>query len=193
VDAGANWNAVNTGLTNNSVRTLAINPTSSSIVYAGTYGGGIFKSVDAGANWSADNADLTDGYVYSLAINPTSSSIVYAGTYSHGVFKTSFWVGDFNGDGNPDILWRNTSTGLIVVWYMNGGTIIGSADIAVITGSTWQIVGTGDFNGDGKADILWRNTSTGANEIWEMNGATVIGVAIIDTVSDQNWKIVGPK
>jgi len=29
-------------------------------------------------------------------------------------------VGDFNGDGRADILWRNSSTGENYVWLMNG-------------------------------------------------------------------------
>ncbi len=33
-------------------------------------------------------------------------------------------VGDFNGDGKSDILWRHTS-GVNYVWYMNGVTPIG--------------------------------------------------------------------
>jgi hypothetical protein len=29
-------------------------------------------------------------------------------------------VGDFNGDGKADILWQNTSTGMVTMWLMNG-------------------------------------------------------------------------
>jgi len=29
-------------------------------------------------------------------------------------------IADFNADGKPDVLWRNTATGLVAVWYMNG-------------------------------------------------------------------------
>ena len=170
---------------------LAINPTTPSTLYAGTYGTGVFKSTDAGASWSADNADLADPYVFSLAINPTSPSIVYAGTYG-GVFKTSFLVGDFDGDGKSDILWRNTSSGQNAVWYMNGATVTG---VSVFTGSTdqnWTIVGVGDFNNDGLPDILWRNTSTGENEVWYMNGVMVTGVAFLPYLDPASgWSIVG--
>ena len=34
-------------------------------------------------------------------------------------------TGDFNSDGKPDILWRNTSTGQNGVWYMDGVNVIG--------------------------------------------------------------------
>ena len=42
---------------------------------------------------------------------------------------------DFNSDGKPDILWRNTATGENAYWYMNGTTIAGSASILTRPGS----------------------------------------------------------
>jgi len=40
--------------------------------------------------------------------------------------------------GHTDILWRNTTTGDVVVWFMNGGAIASSADYGVIPAS-WII------------------------------------------------------
>ena len=34
-------------------------------------------------------------------------------------------TGDFNGDGMPDLLWRNPPTGLIAVTFMNGVAVTG--------------------------------------------------------------------
>src|SRR5262249_36609184 len=42
IDAGATWNAVNTGLTTPHVSSLAIDAQNSSRLYAGTIGGGVF-------------------------------------------------------------------------------------------------------------------------------------------------------
>lgn len=52
VNGGKSWKAVNTGVTKTDVRFLAIDPTDSRIVYAGTWGGGLFipdlrRTVDA--------------------------------------------------------------------------------------------------------------------------------------------------
>ena len=33
-------------------------------------------------------------------------------------------VGDFNGDGKADILWRQNGTGNASIWLMNGGTVL---------------------------------------------------------------------
>jgi hypothetical protein len=50
-------------------------------------------------------------------------------------------VGDFNADGNQDILWRNTSTGANYVWYMDGVTHLSGASIDTLSDLTWSIVG----------------------------------------------------
>ena len=102
-------------------------------------------------------------------------------------------IADFDGDGNPDILWRNTTSGQNAVWYLDGVTVTGSAVLDSMADQTWTIVGTGDFNGDGKPDILWRNTTSGQNAVWYLNGVTVTGFAVLNSMTDQTWQIVGPK
>jgi hypothetical protein len=56
-------------------------------IYAGTLGGGVFKSINGGGNWSALNTGLTNTNVYALAINPAMPSIIHAGTNGGGVFS----------------------------------------------------------------------------------------------------------
>ncbi len=82
-------------------------------------------------------------------------------------------VGDFNGDGKADIVWRDASG---AVWLMGGSTLIASADLGVVP-LDWTIERVGDFNGDGKTDILWRNAS-GSIGIWLMNGTSVSAYAV---------------
>jgi hypothetical protein len=100
-------------------------------------------------------------------------------------------TGDFDSDGQLDILWRNSSTGQNAVWFMNGTNYLSSANLTTVSDTTWDIVGTGYFNADGCVDILWRQRTTGANVIWFMNGITQIGSTYIQGQSDLNWKIVG--
>ena len=40
-------------------------------------------------------------------------------------------VGDFNGDGKADILWRNTD-GSVAIWLMNGLTQVSGAGLGVV-------------------------------------------------------------
>ncbi len=56
-------------------------------------------------------------------------------------------VGDFNGDGNPDIVWRNSATGETVVWYMQGVLRLGAEALQTLP-PPWNIIKIGDFGGD---------------------------------------------
>jgi microcystin-dependent protein len=108
-------------------------------------------------------------------------------------------IGDFNGDGKADIIWRNTVTGEVAQWQMNGSTITGSGDLnaggaAAMPGASWSVAGVGDFNADGNADILWRDSSGSLVE-WLMNGTSIIGSAAVTSggvaVSpDPSWHVV---
>jgi hypothetical protein len=101
-------------------------------------------------------------------------------------------TGDFNKDGNVDILWRyNGSGGYNVVWYMNGVSWTGSAELISVGDISWQIMGTGDYDNDGNIDILWRyNGAGGSNVIWYMNGVTWASSAELIPVPDLSWRIV---
>jgi photosystem II stability/assembly factor-like uncharacterized protein len=71
------------------ISTLAIDPQTPSTVYAGTLGGGVFKSTNGGGIWTAVNSGLTSTNVNALAIDPQTPATVYAGTSGGGVFKST--------------------------------------------------------------------------------------------------------
>jgi hypothetical protein len=88
------------------------------------------------------------------------------------------------GDGNTDIIWRNTATDVNAVWFLpqphwydaaltkRDGRIspFGSA----CASPCWRIVATADFNRDGQPDLLWRDQASGQNAIWLMQGTNVL-------------------
>jgi hypothetical protein len=39
-------------------------------------------------------------------------------------------VGDFDGNGKADVLWRNATTGDVSIWLMDGATIVTNGSIA---------------------------------------------------------------
>jgi hypothetical protein len=47
-------------------------------------------------------------------------------------------TGDYNADGKSDILWRNTTTGQVVVWFINGTATSGGGSPGSAT-IDWQI------------------------------------------------------
>ena len=67
-------------------------------------------------------------------------------------------VGDFNGDGRSDILWRNVN-GQLSNWLgtASGGYAINDIHAFADVPTDWQIRGVGDFDGDGRDDILWQS------------------------------------
>jgi hypothetical protein len=68
------------------IKTLAIDPQTPTTLYAGTSGGGVFKSTNGGASWN--QTGLTNVSVLSLAIDPQTPATLYAGTYESSVFKS---------------------------------------------------------------------------------------------------------
>lgn len=95
--------------------------------------------------------------------------------------------GDFTGDGKPDLVLWNASTGQRALWEFDGTTR--TAVSALPTGSTaWQIMTTADFNQDGHPDLIFQNFSTGGRTIWLMNGPA--RSSIIDLpVGLTTWRI----
>ncbi len=69
------------------IYTLAVDQADPDVLFAGTQGGGVFKSTDGGASWSPVNDGLRDLYVRALAIDPETPSTVYAGT-QRGLHKS---------------------------------------------------------------------------------------------------------
>lgn len=92
-------------------------------------------------------------------------------------FSNTDWhiegTGDFNKDGNVDILWRNYHTGDNMIWPMNGTRYEMSTPVLSlprVSDLDWHIKGVGDYNKDGNVDIVWQNYRTGGIGIWLMNG-----------------------
>lgn len=94
-----------------------------------------------------------------------------------------------NGDGKADILWRNSTTGQVYIWLMNGTTLTSSGSLGSVS-SDWSIAGVGDFDGNGTSDMLWRNSTTGQVYIWFINGTTMSGGGSVSYVTS-DWVIQG--
>lgn len=101
--------------------------------------------------------------------------------------------GDFNADGNSDILWQNSTNGALDVSLMNGatGTPTAVTYTTFVPSTNFTAVGTGDFNGDGKSDILLRNNTTGDAVVLFMNGATETGSPLTVTGPGAGWTLSG--
>lgn len=95
---------------------------------------------------------------------------------------------DINGDCRADLLWRNSATGDIVAWYLNGTTVIGTGTFPRVSDPNWQLMSTADVNRDGLLDLIWRNSATGQNVVWYLSGTAVIGTGTFPN-SDPAWQL----
>ena len=98
-------------------------------------------------------------------------------------------IGDFNGDGRDDVLFR---FGPYVNLYFakEGGDFAPDSLLTLSVPTEWKIAGVGDFNGDGYADLLWRNAG-GALSNW-LGGASGFtnNDANAFTVVGTDWTVV---
>lgn len=77
------WN--DKGPAGTTINVLAVNPTTSAILYAGS-NAGVYKSDDSGTTWTL--VGLAGSSINALAIDPVTPATVYAGTDA-GAFKTT--------------------------------------------------------------------------------------------------------
>ena len=136
------------------------------------------------------NTITGENYLYpmdGLTIKPTEG---YLRTVAD-LNWTVVGIGDFDGDGKADILWRNTNTGENYVYLMDGRSIKqGEGYVRSVADLNWTVAGIGDFDADGKADIVWRNTSTGENYLYPMDGRAIkSSEGYVRTVADLTWQI----
>ena len=155
--------------------------------YIGTSPTGYVTSVPPGVEttWTAiGTGDITGDAISDVVwFEPASGQVaiwimggpstIASTTFPASVGAGSGWqiqgVGDMDGDSFADILWRNTSTGEVLVWYMkSNGTIDQAISYGVIP-TSYQIRGLADVDGDWIKDIVWFQPSTGQVVLWKMN------------------------
>ena len=107
---------------------------------------------------------------------------------------------DMNGDGKPDLVWRNYDTtgvdaGKVVFWFMDKDKILSTMTLTTkVIDPNWHIVGAGDFDGDGKADLAWANYATKTIYIWYLSGGNTTDLvsngAVKFNANDTNTAII---
>src|SRR5665213_3328636 len=138
--------------------TPIISPTSGyNAVYAVTVSG-IAGNGSLGLNL-VNTAGIVDASGTPMATQSNSAIFQAAIDYAAGLNPFSVTVGDFNGDGEADLVVANFNSGGVSVLLGNGnGTF--QAAVSYDTGSNPRSVAVGDFNGDGKADLAVANSNS---------------------------------
>ena len=157
--------------------------------------------------WTVYGAyDFTgDGYcdiMFRSKLADTEYAVGFYDMAEGGTFKTMGWgvtaewdlaqVGDFNGNGVADILWRNSDTGYHGLWL--DGTNQWVALPYSYLSPDQTIFGAGDVNGDGCDEILI--DSAGTLGAWDVSGV-IAGTSEAPAWSEfgvcltSDWSVVG--
>ena len=95
-------------------------------------------------------------------------------------------LGDFNGDGQTDLLQRNTN-GAVGCFFTSGETT--GWNYFASLGDEWQIVAIGDLNGDGRDDVVLKHDAGFAGSWLTQDDYSMVW-ANLDTLSS-GYEIVG--
>jgi photosystem II stability/assembly factor-like uncharacterized protein len=169
------WSVANNGLPlfgaspfqHQRVTALMVDPTNSSVVYAGIEFGQVYKTTDGGANWSDFSTGLpgppgsSPGQLLNIAINPTNTSILYVACQNDGVFKTT----------NGGTSWSAVNTGLtstavrdVIIDPQTPTTlyaaVFGGVNKSTNSGSTWSDISTGITTSQIKSIVIDPQTTS---------------------------------
>ncbi len=153
-NGGGQWANVSNGIGNQRIAALMVDPEAeqsslekpdpAATLYAGTLGGGMFRSEDSSNSWTQVNTGLIGNNVAAVVFDATDSSVAYAGMSGGGVFTTtdgSTWSAASAGLPGARIssLAIDPATPTRVFASTHGAGVFASADGA----TTWTPAGTG--------------------------------------------------
>ncbi len=108
-------------------------------------------------------------------------------------------AGNFDQDGESEMLWRNAVTGGFAFWDLTGEiaqssfvdlTVLGLGNQGALADLNWQIKAVADFDNDGKQEVVWRNEVTGQNALWTLNGNVLESSVFLPELGLTDWDIV---
>lgn len=133
--------------------------------------------------------DYQTGGLFVWRMNGTAQA---GATLSLGTVSDPNWqvraTGDFSGDGQVDVVWRNRATGQAVIGVLSNNTFSDWTWLPEVAGINLNIEAAADLNDDGQLDLVWQNTLSGENLVWFMNGSTVTSISQLPSPQNPNWK-----
>jgi hypothetical protein len=105
----------------------------------------------------------------------------------NGNYDNVVGAGDFNGDGNTEIVTQNSAGQIdLLTFNVLTGELTRSA---LLPGSFWTVKGVADVNHDGKADLITQNDATGQIDYLMLNGGQVTG-SLLENTAVPGWSVV---
>jgi photosystem II stability/assembly factor-like uncharacterized protein len=213
-DSGATWTTAGAGLPNTYFPSLAIDPTSSSKLYAAVGGpsGGIYKSSDGAATWTVLNTGLpANSFVSSIVVDPTNGSVIYAiasipmnnGPSTPVLLKSSDEGQSWTQINSPDLANSNvlslvlSSSSPSIIYATTlpafGGPPSGTRILkSVDGGSSWTSINTGLPYGVEVTGIIVDPTNSSTLYLGVTFGFAEAGGILKSTDAGANWTTIKP-
>ncbi|MCB1677038.1 MAG: SBBP repeat-containing protein, partial [Halioglobus sp.] len=92
-------------------------------------------------------------------------------------------MGDFDGNGEDEVLIYQPATGIVALAYLAGGAFSSFEFVTTVdVPNNWTLIEAADFTRDSKTDLLIRNTITGETAVIEMDGSTAVATTSLFTI-----------
>ncbi len=114
-------------------------------------------------------------------------------------------VGDVDGDGRADLVWRHEGDGRLAIWLMSHALVLSAFElrdayngIMIEPDPNWRLVGVTDFTGitgyteagTASRDLLWHHQVTGQVRVWIFRGSDLVEERlIVPSVPEIAWQI----
>jgi trimeric autotransporter adhesin len=145
---------------------------------------GLISTVAGASPINRDDGPAPSVALGAASIAPDSSGNLYIlDRYQTGFIRKliapvgEFATVDLSADGKSDLLFRNSNSGEIVGFFMNGGAVENAAGL--LGPGSWTVIHTADLDSDGRADLVLRNTTDGSTVVFLMNGFFVKRYAML--------------
>jgi len=148
------------GLDGGTIEGIVIDPNDSQVLYAGSWGNGIYKSTDGGDTWVNKNNGLQSPYIYEIAIDPQDSQHILVSVYEHGINQSV--------DGGES--WTSANTGIpdgSVVYSIDFHPTDSSIIYAALRKPTIYVEGVPDYPGG-----VYKSSNGGSKWVEKSYGMT---------------------
>ncbi len=184
---GAHWT---TGGPRAGIVAIALAPSDSQVIYAGSTGidggKGVYKSVDGGRHWAEVNEGITNKRINALAVDPRNPKIAYAGYEGEGFYRTTDGGGHWArinrmslhhgtsiaiDPADSDVLYlgtdkgmfKSTDAGQTVIQLKNGQPEIGTVVNIVFDPHDRRTLYISRYNEKIEDSGVWKSTDAGAS------------------------------